>query len=419
MSIKTLITTEYWIKKMTKWQEVKLGDIISIKHGYAFKGEGISDVDNGIVLVTPGNFAIGGGFQEKKCKFFIGEYPAEYILNKNDLIVTMTDLSKECDTLGYSALVPNNNKLYLHNQRIGLVEFKSNAIDKYYLYWYMRTKKYQHFIVSGCSGSVIKHTSPNRICATIIHLPPLDIQKKIAGVLGALDDKIELNNKINQNLEAQAQALFKSLYNMENNGTLNDIIDTVETGNRPKGGARSYGIPSIGAENIEKFGVYDYSKEKFIDKDFYESMKRGKVKSGDVLLYKDGAYTGKVSLALDGFPHKTCAVNEHVFIIRGNPQISSQFFIYFCLSNEVNKNYLHTLASSKAAQPGLNQAELLSLPIFIPPIDLLKNFTNNVSSIMHKIAANALENVKLSILRDTLLPKLMNGEIDVDNVKID
>ncbi len=404
---------------MTKWQEVKLGDIISIKHGYAFKGEGISDVDNGIVLVTPGNFAIGGGFQEKKCKFFIGEYPAEYILNKNDLIVTMTDLSKECDTLGYSALVPNNNKLYLHNQRIGLVEFKSNAIDKYYLYWYMRTKKYQHFIVSGCSGSVIKHTSPNRICATIIHLPPLDIQKKIAGVLGALDDKIELNNKINQNLEAQAQALFKSLYNMENNGTLNDIIDTVETGNRPKGGARSYGIPSIGAENIEKFGVYDYSKEKFIDKDFYESMKRGKVKSGDVLLYKDGAYTGKVSLALDGFPHKTCAVNEHVFIIRGNPQISSQFFIYFCLSNEVNKNYLHTLASSKAAQPGLNQAELLSLPIFIPPIDLLKNFTNNVSSIMHKIAANALENVKLSILRDTLLPKLMNGEIDVDNVKID
>ena len=65
----------------------------------------------------------------------------------------------------------------------------------------MRTKKYQNFVVSSCSGSVIKHTSPSRICDAIIPLPPMDIQKKIAGVLGALDDKIELNNKINNNLE--------------------------------------------------------------------------------------------------------------------------------------------------------------------------------------------------------------------------
>lgn len=147
-------------------------------------------------------------------------------------------------------------------------------------------------------------------------------------------------------------------------------------------------------------------------------MKRGKVKSGDVLLYKDGAYTGKVSLALDGFPHKTCAVNEHVFIIRGKLDVSSQFFLYFCLANEKNKNYLHTLASSKAAQPGLNQAELLGLPIFIPSPEIITNFTNNVSPMMHKMAANALENIKLAQLRDTLLPKLMSGEIDVSKVDI-
>lgn len=212
--------------------------------------------------------------------------------------------------------------------------------------------------------------------------------------------------------------MFKSIYCEENNGTLADIINAVETGNRPKGGALNFGIPSIGAENIEKFGIYDYSKEKFIDKDFYCAMKRGKVQSGDVLLYKDGAYTGKVSLALDGFPHKTCAVNEHVFIIRGNQSMASQFFLYFCLSYEKNKNYLHTLASSKAAQPGLNQSELLGLPIFIPSSDIIRKFTNNISPMMHKIAANSLENVKLAQLRDTLLPKLMSGEIDVLKVNI-
>ena len=185
---------------MTEWREVKLGELISIKHGYAFKGDDITTDDNGIVLVTPGNFAIGGGFQEEKCKFFNGEYPKDYVLKGNDLIVTMTDLSKECDTLGYSALVPSGSRIYLHNQRIGLVEFKNNLVDKAFLYWFMRTKGYHHFVVSSCSGSVIKHTSPGRICDAIIQLPPLDIQKKIVGVLGALNDKIELNNKINNNL---------------------------------------------------------------------------------------------------------------------------------------------------------------------------------------------------------------------------
>ena len=67
-----------------------LGDFITIKHGYAFKGTEITTEDNGVVLVTPGNFAIGGGFKEEKCKFFNGEYPVEYVLSPDDLIGTMT-----------------------------------------------------------------------------------------------------------------------------------------------------------------------------------------------------------------------------------------------------------------------------------------------------------------------------------------
>ena len=70
--------------------------------------------NNNIVLVTPGNFKIGGGFQEGKCKYFTTNYPSDYILNSGDLIVTMTDLSKESDTLGYGALVPENkSRIYL------------------------------------------------------------------------------------------------------------------------------------------------------------------------------------------------------------------------------------------------------------------------------------------------------------------
>ena len=84
---------------MTSWKECKLGDVIDIKHGYAFKGENITTEKTQDILVTPGNFNIGGGFKSSKFKYFNGTYPEDYIFNQGDIIVTMTDLSKDGDTL--------------------------------------------------------------------------------------------------------------------------------------------------------------------------------------------------------------------------------------------------------------------------------------------------------------------------------
>lgn len=206
--------------------------------------------------------------------------------------------------------------------------------------------------------------------------------------------------------------------NYAENGTyhkLEDLIYTVQTGSRPKGGAQMEGIPSIGAEKIERFGIYDYSSEKYISKEYFEKLKTGVVNSKDVLLYKDGAYTGKTSMALDGFPHDKCAVNEHVFILR-TKNLFAQYYLYFLVSSEKVKEKLHMLASGKAAQPGLNQSELKSIEVPLINKNQIEKFEKEVSPMMKKIALNALENKKLSQLRDTLLPKLMNGEIDLDNI---
>lgn len=158
----------------------KLGDYITIKHGFAFKGKNISTIDNGVVLVTPGNFSVSGGFKEDKCKFFNGDYSDDYVLSPDDLIVTMTDLSKGIDTLGYSALVPNSERTYLHNQRIGLVNVNCNVLDKHYLYWFMRTREYQRTIAGSSSGTTVHHTSPSRIYEVEIELPELAKQQQIA-----------------------------------------------------------------------------------------------------------------------------------------------------------------------------------------------------------------------------------------------
>ena len=110
------------------WEKTTLGNYIKLKHGFAFRGEHFAENATPDVLITPGNFSIGGGFQDDKLKYYAGPVPDDYILQEGDLVVTMTDLSKAGDTLGYPALIPMSpGRRYLHNQRIGLVEIKENA----------------------------------------------------------------------------------------------------------------------------------------------------------------------------------------------------------------------------------------------------------------------------------------------------
>ena len=199
----------------TTWRKVMLGDLIDIGHGFAFKGEFIHDEPQGDLLLTPGNFAIGGGFKGDKFKFYDGPVEQDYVLQEGDLLVTMTDLSKQSDTLGYPALVPasTDGRRYLHNQRLGKVLPRGTAeLHTGFLYYLMCSAEYRDEVLAGATGTTVKHTSPDRIRQFTFGLPPLPEQRAIARVLGALDDKIELNRRMNETLEEMARALFKSWF---------------------------------------------------------------------------------------------------------------------------------------------------------------------------------------------------------------
>ena len=202
---------------MKEWVEVAIGDLINIEHGYAFKGQSIHDnpQDQSDILLTPGNFAIGGGFKGDKFKYYDGDAPEGFVLHPDDLLVTMTDLSKESDTLGYPALVPSrtDNKRYLHNQRLGKIKLKeTNDVEFRYLYYVMCSRDYRNEILASCTGTTVKHTSPERIKQYHFLLPPKEEQQAIAHVLGTLDDKIELNRRMNRTLDAIAQAIFQDWF---------------------------------------------------------------------------------------------------------------------------------------------------------------------------------------------------------------
>lgn len=182
---------------MNESRRISLGDIIKIKHGFAFKGEDITTKRQSHFLVTPGNFAIGGGFKLSRLKYFKGIPPEEYVLRPGDLVVTMTDLSKNMDTLGYAATVPSlpSGLTALHNQRIGLISITSPDVDQSWLEYRMRASDYRAEVLASSSGSTVHHTSPGRILEFQLDLPSLEDQRAVASALSALDDKIESNRR--------------------------------------------------------------------------------------------------------------------------------------------------------------------------------------------------------------------------------
>lgn len=200
---------------------------------------------------------------------------------------------------------------------------------------------------------------------------------------------------------------------------LGNHLDVLQTGSRPKGGVGGIteGVPSVGAENILGVGKYTYGKEKFVSREFFDKLNRGVVEDFDFLLYKDGGKPGefkpRVSMFGCGFPYSEFAINEHVFRMRS--ESLGQAFLYFQIGH---KRVLDILANrgGKAAIPGINQTDVKTIPILIPSAaDLLTEFNNFATKAIESILKKSNENNLLVSVRDTLLPKLLLGEIDLSN----
>jgi type I restriction enzyme, S subunit len=403
------------------WNETQLGELVEIKHGYAFKGEFFSEETTENLLLTPGNFSIGGGFQWGKQKFYDGPIPDDYILSDGDLVVTMTDLSKAADTLGYSALIPPSEKLLLHNQRIGKVIVKTNSVDVGYLNYQLRTKTYRNEVLASATGSTVKHTSPTKMCAYRFSLPPLAEQKSIASILGALDDKIENNRRMNETLEAMARAIFKSWFvdfdpvraKAEGNQpahmdaetaalfpssfgddglpegwctvSLHTVSNIVYGKNLPTKNLIESGYPVFGGNGIIGFHT-EY---------LYEEPQ--------VLIACRGAASGKV---LRSLPNSF--VTNNSLIIELTESLLNRYFVELYLRHITLEKF-----TSGSAQPQMTIANMDAVKILQPTAELISSFSSYVARLFDKIMANDDENETLAKLRDTLLPKLMSGQIRV------
>ncbi|WP_221735477.1 restriction endonuclease subunit S [Streptococcus anginosus] len=393
--------------KLSDWKKVKLSELGTIVGGGTPSTKKEEYYGGNIPWITPKDLA---NFGERYIEHGNRNITLAGLENSSAKILPAGSiLFSSRAPIGYIAITANN---VTTNQGFKSI-IPNSDVDSLFLYYLLKFNKDK--IENMGSGTTFKEVSANVMKSIEVFIPTeIAEQRKISAILGAIDDKIENNKKINHHLEQIGQELFEEIYYDGSSAQLGDIISTLESGSRPKGGAETDGIPSIGAENIERFGQYDYTKEKFISLEYFQKLKRGIVHSGDVLLYKDGAYTGKVSMALDDFPHAQCAINEHIFILRPNELAPSSFFLYFLLLHDKNKQALFSRASSKAAQPGLNQTEVKTLPILLPKTEMITKFESTIAPVMHQIAKNANENRKLITLQKALLPKLLSGETSVN-----
>lgn len=395
-----------------KFNLTTLGDVCIGKGEYGIGASAVPFNDELYRYIRITDINENGTVDENKLICVDDDNACKYLLEKNDICFARTGNS--------------TGKSYFYDGTIKnlvfagfLIRFKLNPdeINPKYMKYYTLTQQYKNWVSEIQTGSTRGNINANMYGLMPLRLPNIEYQNKMVHLLDKINYKIEENNYTNDNLHGIAKNMFLNIYNTGTECKLEDLIHDIQSGSREKGGAVNEGIPSIGAEKIERIGIYNYSNEKYISENFFKKMKKGIVKSGDVLLYKDGAYTGKVSMALNEYPHKECAINEHVFILRTKDNFAN-YYLYFLLNYDITKQKIMAMAQSKAAQPGLNQVEIKSTKVNIPNKESIIEFERNVKPLMEKLIENSKENKILTDLRDTLLPKLMNGEIYLENIEI-
>jgi type I restriction enzyme S subunit len=423
------------------WSDVELSEIIDVKHGFAFPGENICDEPRGDILLTPGNFAVGGGFKGDKYKYFDGHVSEEYVLHEDDLIVTMTDLSKQADTLGYPALVPKPQHFrFLHNQRLGKVLIRdATKVEKRFLSYLLRAPEYRHEVLAGATGTTVKHTSPSRILAFKTTIPPLGEQRAISRILGTLDDKIELNRRMNETLEAMARALFKSWFvdfdpvrakvegrDLDLPKPLADLfpdsfVDS-ELGEIPKG----WSVGSVDDEFDLTMGqsppgeTYNDTGKglpfyqgctdfgfRFPTRRIYCTAPTRLGKAGDTLV-SVRAPVGDINMATE-----ECAIGRGVAAVRHKTGSRSYSYQFMQSIGEVFARF----EGEGTVFGSIGKKDFHAIACVNPPPELVLAYEARVSPLDDRVEVTEREIRTLATLRDSLLPKLISGELRVKDAE--
>ncbi|MEE1440632.1 MAG: restriction endonuclease subunit S [Christensenellales bacterium] len=326
---------------------------------------------------------------------------ARYIVQKGDIILSIVG------TIGLVAMVGESlDNANLTENCVKIVA--TEKIDSKFLYYYLKSSKGQAEITRGIVGAVQAKLPIKNIQDIDVWLPRKDIQTKIASLLSCLDDKIELNNKINETLYTQAKTIFDDCFiNIDSlpdgwrRGNLLDIANFLNglamQKFRPQ--ENEAGLSVLKIKELRQ-GSCDTSSERCSPSIKPEYI----VKDGDVIFSWSG------SLLVDIWCGGTCGLNQHLFKVTSDTY--DKWFYYMWIAHHLDR--FISVAADKATTMGhIKREELAKAEVLIPSKGDYKKVSALMTPMFELIIINRLEARKLAKLRDELLPKLMSGEIDV------
>jgi type I restriction enzyme S subunit len=183
------------------WEWARVGDLLSLKNGYAFKSKYFVEIKTEYILATPGNFYEEGGFRHRgeKTKYYDGPVDSEFVFESGDLIIPMTE--QAAGLLGSAAFVPRDQNKYLHNQRLGKLSPFSEFTTSEFIYLFFNSSFLREELARTCTGMKVRHTSPDRILSVLIPVIPPEEQVRI---VAKVDKLIALCDSLKERLN-QAQ----------------------------------------------------------------------------------------------------------------------------------------------------------------------------------------------------------------------
>lgn len=294
------------------------------------------------------------------------------------------------------------------------IRAKENT-DSKYLYYLLSQQAFFDYVMSGAKGCKMPRGDKKQIMQWPVNIPAIDVQKKVVAILSSLDNKIRLNRRINDNLEEQTKALFKSWFvdNQDNDWKKIRLEEILEIG-------KTSIIPAQSPDTIFEH----YSLPAFDNGTRPAYEKGSAIKSSKFYIQKNMFLFSKLNPRIKRiwFPNIQTekAICSTEFIPYKPKDASLLGFCYSIVNSEAFYEYVLSLTNgSTGSHQRFHPTATLDYSLKIPDKDIIKKFESIVRPLYELIAKNRTENERLASLRDTLLPKLMSGEIFVEEVSLD
>jgi hypothetical protein len=397
-------------------KKYKLGELIEVSRGASLKGDFYA-ASGKYIRLTCGNFDYrNNSFKENTSKdnlFYIGEFKAEFLLEKGDLITPLTE--QAIGLLGSTAWIPESGK-YIQSQDIAKIICKEELLDKKFAYYLISSNMVKQQLSAAAQQTKIRHTSPDKIKDCTVWLPSLEKQKQIGQLLFDLDRKIELNHAINHNLEAMAKQLYDYWF------VQFDFPDKNGKPYKSSGGKmvwneklkrelpRGWEVTKIGSILDKVIITPRLSTDEYLPSGTYPIIDQ----TTDV--YYAG-FTERKEAVVNQYP--AVIFGDHSCVVKyvNFPFVRGADGTQVILSKDSNIPIEYLYYAIKGVKIGKGYARHFSFlkeqPVIVPSEKEVKDFENIVQTFFEQITRNRKETLSLTKQRDELLPLLMNGQVKV------